>query len=124
MSYPFTRAMAAATAGYGVYALVRPDHLPKAMEAGPSEHDALARIARGYGVRDLAISALTLFGPSATAIRVGAGLRIANDLTDATLLSVRTDSGKVRAKVLAATLGWASLNTLALVRDVRNDPAR
>ena len=94
------------------------------MEAGPSEHDALARIARGYGVRDLAISALTLLGPSATAIRIGAGLRIAGDLTDATLLSVRTDSGKVRAKVLAATLGWASLNTVALVRDLRNDPAR
>ena len=50
-------------------------------------------------------------------------MRIANDLTDATLLSVRADSAKVRAKVLAATLGWASLNTLAMVRDLRNDPA-
>jgi hypothetical protein len=124
MDYPFTRTLAAATAGYGIYALVRPAHLPKAMEAGPDEQGALERIARGYGVRDLAISALTLFGPSPTATRLGAGLRIANDLTDAALLSSRADSGKVRGKVLAATLGWASLNILALVRDLKHDPAR
>jgi len=124
MSYPLTRLLAVATAGYGVFALVRPDHLPKAMEAGPSDHEPLEQLARGYGVRDLVISGITLFGPAPGARRAGAVLRIANDLADAALLSTRTEDAKVRAKVLTATLGWATLNTLALLRDLDGDPAR
>jgi hypothetical protein len=44
-------------------------------------------------------------------------LRVAMDLGDAALLSARTDDREVRQKVLAVTLGWAGLNTLALLVD-------
>jgi hypothetical protein len=43
------------------------------------------------------------------------------DLGDAALLSTRVGPGQVRTKVLAATLGWAGLNTLALVVDSRRN---
>jgi hypothetical protein len=45
-------------------------------------------------------------------------VRIAMDLGDAGLLAARTE-GKVRQKVLGVTIGWASLNALALLSDSR-----
>ncbi len=47
------------------------------------------------------------------------GLRIVGDLADAVVLGSRAPDNKVRAKVLAVTLGYAALNTAALVRDRR-----
>ena len=46
-------------------------------------------------------------------------LRIAGDLSDAAILSRETSDPAVRQKVLAVTLGWASLNALALLVDSR-----
>ena len=47
------------------------------------------------------------------------GLRVASDLVDAGYLASRADSRDIRAKVLAITLGWAALNTAAVVLDRR-----
>jgi len=44
-------------------------------------------------------------------------LRIAGDLGDATILSRYAPSSAVRNKVLGVTLGWAVLNTAALLAD-------
>ena len=41
------------------------------------------------------------------------------DLGDAALLTSRTDDQDIRRKVPAVTIGWAGLNTLALVVDSR-----
>jgi hypothetical protein len=61
MSHVASRLLTTATAAYGVYALVKPDHLGKAMEADAKEmagYDGLARVR----VRDLTISAIGLLG--------------------------------------------------------------
>ncbi|MCU1423764.1 MAG: hypothetical protein JWM51_55, partial [Microbacteriaceae bacterium] len=79
-------------------------------------------LAQTYGVRDLAISSLGIFGRSGKTVKAAMLLRIAMDLGDAVLLSSKTDDDEIRAKVLAVTLGWAGLNALALVVDsARND---
>jgi len=46
-------------------------------------------------------------------------LRIVGDLSDAAILATGTSKPQVQKKVLAVTLGWAALNTLALVADRR-----
>ena len=64
-------------------------------------------LAQTYGVRDLAISSLGIFGRSPRTVKAAMVLRIAMDLGDAALLSTRVGPGQVRTKVLAVTLGWA-----------------
>lgn len=118
MSHPLSRAMSAATASYGGYALARPAHLWQALEAPRGDRAGLELLARTYGVRDLAISAAGLLGRSDRTVRTAMLLRIAMDLGDAALLSVRTE-GDVRRKVLGVTLGWAGANALALAIDHR-----
>ena len=109
--------MSSATAGYGAFALASPAHLPDALRADERDRDGLELLAQTYGVRDLAIGALGVFGRSGRTVRAAMLLRIAMDLGDAALLSARTKDDDVRRKVLAVTLGWAGLNTLALLVD-------
>jgi len=116
MSYRLSRFMSSATAGYGVFALASPAHLPDALRARKADREGLELLAQTYGVRDLAIGALGVFGSGRT-VRVAMLMRIAMDLGDAALLSSRTEDDDVRQKVLAVTLGWAGLNTLALLVD-------
>ena len=118
MSFRRSRLMSVATAGYGVFALVRPGHLPTALEAEPEDRAGLELLAQAYGVRDLAVSALGVLGRTDGVVTTAMLMRIAMDLGDAGLLAVRTE-GRVRQKVLAATLGWAGLNALALLSDSR-----
>ena len=108
--------MSTATAGYGAFALVSPDHLGTALEVDKQDMAGMNLLAQTYGVRDLAIGALGVFGSGRT-VRVAMLMRIAMDLGDAALLSSRTEDDDVRQKVLAVTLGWAGLNTLALLVD-------
>ena len=58
--------MSTATAGYGVFALAHPAHLPDALQADKEDRPGLELLAETYGVRDLAISALGMFGRSPT----------------------------------------------------------
>jgi hypothetical protein len=117
MSYRLSRLLSTATAAYGGYALAQPDHLWQALGADRKNREGLELLARTYGVRDLAIGSLGVFGRSERTVRAAMLLRIAMDLGDAVLLSTQTDDEDVRRKVLAVTLGWAGLNTLALVVD-------
>ncbi|MCW2773379.1 MAG: hypothetical protein JWN91_1705 [Nocardioides sp.] len=117
MSYRLSRLLSTATAAYGGYALAQPAHLWQALGADRKNREGLELLARTYGVRDLAISSLGVFGRSERTVRAAMLLRIAMDLGDAVLLSTQTDDEDVRKKVLAVTLGWAGLNTLALVVD-------
>jgi len=113
--------MSTATAAYGGYALAQPAHLWQFLGADRKEREGLELLARSYGVRDLAVSALGIFGRSDRTVRAAMLLRIAMDLGDAALLAPRTDHEDVRRKLLAATLGWAGLNTLALLVDSARD---
>jgi hypothetical protein len=117
MSYRLSRLLSTATAAYGGYALAQPAHLWQALAADRKDREGLELLARTYGVRDLAIGGLGMFGRSDKTVRAAMMLRIAMDLGDAALLSRRTDDDDIRSKVLAITLGWAGLNTLALVVD-------
>ena len=122
MSYRLSRLLSAATAAYGGYALAQPAHLWQALAADRKNREGLELLARTYGVRDLAISCLGIFGRSDRTVRAAMLLRIAMDLGDSLLLSTQTEDDDVRKKVLAVTLGWAALNSLALVVDsVRAD---
>ena len=119
MSYPLSRFMSAATATYGGYAIAQPAHLWQALQADRKDREGLELQARTYGIRDLAISALGVLGRRPGTVRAAMIMRIAMDLGDAALLSGRTDDQDVRKKVLAVTIGWAGLNTLAVVVDSR-----
>lgn len=113
-----SRVMSAATLGYAVFSLVKPQHLGKAMESDAFEQPTYDTIARVYGVRDVVIGGLGVVG-SPRAVRTAMGLRIAGDVADAVVLASRAPNGRVRAKVLAVTIGYAALNTAALLRDRR-----
>lgn len=115
-SHVLSRAMSVATLGYAGYCLVKPDHLPRVLEAPADDQATWEQVARTYGVRDLAIGSLGLFG-SAPKVRTSMALRVAMDLGDAGVLATRTSDPEIRRKVLAVTLGYAAANTLALVVD-------
>jgi hypothetical protein len=122
MSYRLSRLMSTASAGYGAFALVNPEHLGNVLQADKEDRPGLDLLAQTYGVRDLAISSFGIFGRSGKTVRTAMMIRIAMDLGDAALLGTRTKDDAVRRKVLAVTLGWAGLNALALLIDsIRND---
>jgi hypothetical protein len=110
--------MALATSGYAVYALARPEHLARALDAPPWQAAWLDALARTYGVRDLTTSALLLSSDPALA-RAACALRIAGDLGDCAVLTATATDPAVRRKVAAVTLGWAALNALAWWYDER-----
>ena len=110
--------MSAASAGYACYALARPGHLARVLKASAGERRSLDRLARTYGVRDLATSALAL-SPDPTPVRTAMALRITSDLGDCLVLGSSTDDPGVRRKAVAVTLGWATLNALAWAADER-----
>ena len=121
MSYRLSRLLSTATASYGVYALVQPDHLGKALEADSNEMAGFRALAQTYGVRDVAISAFGIFGRSPKTVKTAMKIRILNDLGDGALLALRTDDADVRKKVLTVTMGWAALNSLALLVDSKRN---
>lgn len=117
MSSAFSRALSVATGAYAVFALVKPRHLGAAMTDDPQEQQPYDLVARTYGGRDLAVSAVGVFGRSPGSVRAAMLVRIGCDLADAALLAPRAGSATAQRKVLAATLGWATLNTLAVLVD-------
>lgn len=117
-SYPASRAISLASAAYGVYALVRPEHLGRQMRAGATEQDGYDSLARAYGVRDTVVSLLGILGP-ARCVQWAMRSRIASDLADCATLVTKADDGKVRGKAAAVTVGWAVLNFAAYRFDRR-----
>jgi hypothetical protein len=117
MTFPLSRLMSSATASYGVYALVEPRHLGKALGAkNPAEYDLVAQT---YGARDLAVGAFGVLGKSDRTVTAAMMMRILMDVSDGLLLSARAKDAATRQKVLGVTIGWAALNALALRIDRR-----
>jgi hypothetical protein len=118
MSMTWSRLMSAATLGYGGYALAEPRHLGRYLTSNEPEQATYDVLATTYGARDTAIGALGLVGSEG--VVTGAMLaRIAFDVADGLILSQHAEDDETRQRVLAITLGWATLNTLALLRDRR-----
>lgn len=114
---PLSRGISLATGAYAVFAGVRPSHLANVVQADAANAATYARLARTYAARDIGISALGAFGP-APAVPVSIALRILNDVGDAWALGGGQEP-QVRRKVTAVALGWAALNTAALLIDRR-----
>jgi len=111
--------MSVMTAGYAVYALARPRHLGSALDAGPLEQSGWDNVARVFGVRDLVVSTVALTGREPETVEAAMRVRIGLDVADGLLLAWQADDPSVRSKVLGVTLGWASLNLVALRVDRR-----
>lgn len=117
MKPSYSQIMSAATAGYAVFALAKPRHLGAALTPSPLKQPEYDVVARLFGPRDLAISALAIFAPSVVVRERAMYARVALDLTDAAILTPEARTAGAKAKVLAATLTWASLNVAAIVAD-------
>ena len=117
MSFTLSRLMSAATASYGVYALAEPRHLGRFVD--PKHASSYDTLAHTYGARDLILSALGMFGRSERTVTTAMVVRILSDVSDAAILSRRAHDDDTRKKLLGVTLGWASLNTMALAVDRR-----
>lgn len=117
MTFPLSRLMSTATASYGVYALTDPRHLGRAVDPkNAADYDLLAQT---YGARDLAISSVGMFGKGRKTVTTAMVIRIACDISDGLILAGRTKDEQTRQKVLGVTMGWAALNTLAILTDRR-----
>ena len=119
MDRPLSRAMGLATSALR---RVRPGPSraprPRARTRPRGRDGSLDRLARTYGVRDLASSSLLLSSDPALA-RAAMALRIAGDLGDCAVLTTTTSDPAVRRKIAAVTLGWAALNAAAWWADER-----
>lgn len=119
MSFTLSRVLSAATAGYGVFALVKPGHLASGLQAESIERPGLDLVAYTYGARDVSLSTVALTATSPAVVTAVMVLRIVGDLGDAAILGLHTTDPGVRRKVLAVTTGWAVANTIALLVDRR-----
>lgn len=109
--------MSAATAGYAVFALAKPRHLGAALTKSPLKQPEYDVVARLFGPRDLAVSALAILAPSAAVREQAMVARVVLDLSDAALLTSEATTVGAKAKVLGATLTWAGLNVAAILAD-------
>ena len=119
MSYALSRLMSTATASYAGFCFARPEHLGQALGADKHEQAGYDRLALVFGVRDVAISAFGVLGRSDHTVRTAMWIRIGCDVGDGLVLAAKADDDATRAKVLATTLGWGTLNLLALAADRR-----
>jgi hypothetical protein len=115
--------MSAATTSYGVYALVEPRHLGRALTNNPKQQADYDVLARTYGARDLAVGAVGMLG-SERAVKAAMLIRIAADVSDGLILSAKAKDDDTRSLILGVTFGWATLNALALVVDRRRAKRR
>jgi hypothetical protein len=115
----YSKLISLATAGYGAFAAINPRHLANGVEAPALQAPAFDRMAYTYAGRDLAISGVAVASRNTSVVTAMMVLRIVGDLSDALILSTGTSKPSVQKKVLAVTLGWAALNTAALVVDRR-----
>jgi hypothetical protein len=92
--------------------------LARVLHAAPSERRSLDRLARTYGVRDLATSSL-LLSSNPTLVRTAMALRIASDVGDCAVLTTTTEDAALKRKIAAVTLGWAAVNAAAWAADER-----
>lgn len=120
MGFPLSRTVSAATAAYGVFALVKPAHLADALQVQGPARVGYETLARSYGARDIAVSAAALVGPPSV-VKAAMGLRIAMDVADCATLVLASDDESVRTKVASATLGWGAVNVVALAIDLARD---
>ena len=113
----YSALISVATAAYSVFALAKPRHLGNAITASPLKQPDYDIAARTFAVRDLVISGLALAAPTVRAREQAMVGRVVFDLTDSALFTSEATTTGRKAKILAATIAWASLNAAAIVAD-------
>ncbi|MGB3185824.1 MAG: hypothetical protein WBG76_01060 [Ornithinimicrobium sp.] len=121
MTFPLSRILSASTGAYGVFALLKPDHLGSALEVPAEKMPAYNLMAYTYGLRDIPVSAVGMFASSPALITASMTMRIISDFGDATILGLNVDDPQVRNKALKVTIGWGVLNAAALLIDRRRN---
>ncbi|MGB5951365.1 MAG: hypothetical protein WBG57_02495 [Ornithinimicrobium sp.] len=119
MTFPLSRILSASTGAYGLFALLKPDHLGSALEAPAEQMPAYNLMAYTYGLRDIPVSAVGVFASSPALVTASMVMRIVSDFGDATILGTTMDDPEVRKKALKVTIAWGALNTAALLIDRR-----
>ncbi|MBD8868120.1 hypothetical protein [Nocardioides donggukensis] len=123
MTYALSRLMSTATASYGAYALADPAHLGRAMGVEGKDRAGYDLLSQTFGIRDLALSSVGIFGRSPGAVKAAMKVRIMLDVGDGLLLATKARDEQTRQKVLGVTMGWAALNLVALAIDSRRAKA-
>ncbi|MET7638135.1 hypothetical protein [Streptomyces sp. NPDC005438] len=117
------RAVGTATALYGLAVAARPHLL--ASPSGLTDrhgdtHPDVAASLRPLGWRDAASGLAMALAPEGPALRLATAVRIAADLGDAALLGGTLPDRRRRAKVVAVSVGWASLSVAGLLTTPRD----
>ncbi len=120
MTFPLSRVLSAGTAAYGLFALIKPDHLSSALEAPPEQKPAFDLMAYTYAARDIPVSAVGMFASSPAWVTASMLMRIFSDFGDAAILGINMDDPQVRNKALGVTIAWGLLNSAALAIDRRS----
>lgn len=119
MSFPLSRILSAATGAYGIFALVKPEHLGSALDAPQDHMPTFDLVAYTYAARDIPVSLVGMFAKSPALVTASMAMRIASDFGDAAILGVNMKDPAIRKKALTATLAWGALNSAALLIDRR-----
>lgn len=114
----WSRLVAGASAAYGVFALVKPDHLASGLEA--DDTSALRTLAMVFGAREVAVGTLALLGERRV-VSACMAARLSFDLSDCAILLSQLEDEAVQRKVLGVTLGWGAVNALAVLADLADD---
>lgn len=111
----------AATAGYGAYSLIDPDHLSR--QLGLDKVTA-TRLGRAFGVRDLTIGLSLLLTSSAQTRQRLLGSRVAIDVADAVGIGVLSPKPEGRKRGAAVAGFWGAIALALLVAQRRATNAR
>ncbi|MGB3828711.1 MAG: hypothetical protein WA962_08020 [Ornithinimicrobium sp.] len=120
MTFPLSRILSAATAAYGVFALVKPEHLGSGVKAPLTQRPAFDLMAYVYAARDLPVAAVGVFASAPNLVTAAMVMRIISDFSDAAILGTNIEDPEGKKKALAATLSWGTLNAVALMIDRRS----
>lgn len=120
MTFPLSRILSGATAAYGVFAVIKPEHLGSGVKAPLPQRPAFDLMVYVYAARDLPVSAVGMFAAAPNLVTAAMVMRIISDFSDATILGLNIDNPEGKKKALAATLSWGALNTAALLIDRRS----
>ena len=115
------RVYGAATAGYGAYSLIAPEHLSRQLGL---DNETATRLGRAFGVRDLTIGLSLLVTSNAQTRQRLLGSRVAIDMADAVGIGVLSPKPEGRKRGAAVAGFWGAIALALLVAQRRATNAR
>lgn len=114
----FPRLLGAATAGYGVAIIARPELFcrPTGLVSGaepPTASDAV--LTRAIGARDLVSGIAMALAPAGWPLRTAIGVRVGADIADVVVLGAGLPDQDSREKATMASAAWGALCALSVL---------